>query len=288
MMKRLFNWLSSFFTTAAPLQRYRSYQQVFDAVWTHFIVKGNPASLNAQGRCCFSGTGCAIGCLIDDKALCKEMDFHNGAIQYKLTKGSGDFIPRLYAMFTFLGKEDDANGISFLESLQSAHDVNSSYGPKHFHRNLRRSLAKVAKEQKLDIPLYKYKDLQDVFDTVWNWFIRLSNPPGAGGETGCFYAKQCAVGCLIDDPKLREWMDSGGFTMSMYVEGNIKVSLNRMKLDTIFANVAIKDLLELQARHDRAVSYARSEAGIDVFKFKNEFNASLKEFQDNRQLKDPA
>jgi hypothetical protein len=45
-------------------------QEIFDRVWTHFVVEGNPRSLGNDGACKYrssNGAKCAVGVLIPDE-----------------------------------------------------------------------------------------------------------------------------------------------------------------------------------------------------------------------------
>lgn len=44
---------------------YKSNQEIINKIYKHFIMDKNPRCINQCGSCCYSGTGCAIGCLLE-------------------------------------------------------------------------------------------------------------------------------------------------------------------------------------------------------------------------------
>lgn len=58
-------------------------QEIFDRVWDHFVVQGNPRSVSDDGEDCRyrgrNGTRCAVGIFIDDADYDERMDALGGA-----------------------------------------------------------------------------------------------------------------------------------------------------------------------------------------------------------------
>jgi hypothetical protein len=110
-------------------------QEIFDRVWTHFVVEGNPRSMNNYGACVYrglNGARCAVGVLIPDAEYRDDFEgFNAGA----LIRGD-DCPPSLVPM---------REHADLLDALQIAHDgaCNGDVDPR---------LRIVANEHSLTIP----------------------------------------------------------------------------------------------------------------------------------------
>lgn len=117
-------------------------QEVFDRVWNHFVVEGNPLSISRdiEGSCLYrgpDGTKCAVGLLIPDELYSPDMEGNSvcGLID--------DFANKSLAKVLDVENKDD---ISFLARLQSAHDLADDVDP------IEDRLRDVAERCKLSIP----------------------------------------------------------------------------------------------------------------------------------------
>lgn len=142
------------------MRTYPTRQAVFDAVWDNFVVKKNPKSSGPnRPSCLYSGTGCAIGCLIDDKDLCKKMD------KPDTTDGSGtairtyivdpNFTAQLCLYFPFLLNASNtliSKEVDFLAAIQDAHDDSGCVVANEFHQGVEFALEEIATEYQLTVP----------------------------------------------------------------------------------------------------------------------------------------
>lgn len=124
-------------------------QEMFDKVWQHFVVEGNPPAVDGEGlRCMYrtdDGRRCAFGVLLPDEL-------------YKIAM-EGKSPAYLVREYPELGR---ALGISvetageFILWLQSAHDDAAAVPRKPnvitFRVDIERRLRRVAAEFKLQVP----------------------------------------------------------------------------------------------------------------------------------------
>jgi hypothetical protein len=86
-------------------------QEIFDRVWTHFVVEGNPRSINDCG-CAYRGHGgakCAVGVLIPDEEYAPSFE----GLSVESFFINPDCPPSIAAMKEHVG---------LLGALQGAHD----------------------------------------------------------------------------------------------------------------------------------------------------------------------
>jgi hypothetical protein len=87
-------------------------QEIFDRVWTHFVVEWNPRSMDEDGDCVYrgpDGARCAVGVFIPDAEY--RDDFEGDDIEALLRRD--DCPPSLVAMLEHR---------KLLDELQAAHD----------------------------------------------------------------------------------------------------------------------------------------------------------------------
>ena len=89
-------------------------QTILDLVWNHFVTNKNPRSFDFEKGCQYSGTGCAVGCLLP-KDVCQNWDSFVGPTS----------IRNIAVTFTdsyrkYFGESEDT--LEFLRKLQSIHD----------------------------------------------------------------------------------------------------------------------------------------------------------------------
>lgn len=87
-------------------------QQVFDKIYTHFIIEGNPRSITIEGECRFrgkNGTKCAIGLFIPDEVYEEKME----------TLGIASLFQNYPTMEDILGDLSEFE----LSTLQKYHDM---------------------------------------------------------------------------------------------------------------------------------------------------------------------
>ena len=117
-------------------------QEIFDHIWQHFIVEGNPKSekdfTGGKKFCIYAGTGCAVGCMLtlEDAEVCDgthdELDCGNDIISIQR-----------YRDEIYNGYFNGAS-INLLDELQYAHD--------NFFGNFEKELIHVAKKYNLKVP----------------------------------------------------------------------------------------------------------------------------------------
>lgn len=154
----MIKWIKAWWRTRKH-RKYNSLQEVFNGVWQHFVVEKQPQSIKIRPdgtpKCLYGSCGCAIGCLIDDKALCEKLD-HPGTI--------GDdgvdvftvfrrFREPLEQIFLYVPKAKDRHvEIHTLRMLQGIHDNYCDWPPSNFTEYMREALTKFARTYKLEIP----------------------------------------------------------------------------------------------------------------------------------------
>lgn len=97
-------------------------QEVFDKVWDHFVVKGNPLSYDDSSGICYyekypDGPRCAIGLFVPDDVI---VHLRHGTVGGVSMKSSAQ------ELFTEFSAESMGLGlvdVVFLEDLQAAHDT---------------------------------------------------------------------------------------------------------------------------------------------------------------------
>jgi hypothetical protein len=112
-------------------------QEIFDRVWTHFVVEGNPRSMDEDGDCVYrgpEGQKCAVGIFIPDTEYRSGIE---GSDAKALLSGS-DCPPSLVPM---------REHADLLDDLQIAHD-----GACNGNGDVDPRLRIVANEHSLTIP----------------------------------------------------------------------------------------------------------------------------------------
>ena len=90
-------------------------QQIIDKVWTHFVVNKNPRCINPTTRTCsYSGTGCAVGCLIPRRTA----RLWDNIEDSQISNISGE-LHRSYSHFF----DNTAHTLDLLAQLQQVHDT---------------------------------------------------------------------------------------------------------------------------------------------------------------------
>lgn len=126
-------------------------QTMFNRVWNHFIVRGNPRSVDPDlaNECLYrgpNGAKCAAGLFISDKRYDPEIEkapISDHEMKVYLSRGA-------------------AKQVVFLRELQEAHDnINGSHEPKKAMEEFESSLRKLAKEHNLTLPTAKPKKRKD-------------------------------------------------------------------------------------------------------------------------------
>lgn len=129
---------------------YNTLQQVFDGIWRHFVTLKNPQSIVNKDsalqpfECLYSGSGCAIGCLIPDKDVCKDWD---------IVSGNGTGIKEIF----YLKPESydlffTTNLLTHLSELQNIHDIYTG-DKESFTSYMEVELTKFAQENNLTLPV---------------------------------------------------------------------------------------------------------------------------------------
>lgn len=99
-------------------------QQVFDKVWDHFVTKGKPLSVNAEGSCFYrgpKGERCAFGVLIPNRLYDPSMDAYGGVRASSLLREYPNVAEYLGAEVSDI-YEEATDDMQFLDDLQAAHD----------------------------------------------------------------------------------------------------------------------------------------------------------------------
>lgn len=112
-------------------------QEMFDIVYTRFIIEGHPPASNAHGGCAYNikGRRCAIGLFIS-KETAEEWDNHGGIVEVSEYLGAD-----LFETFGF-------PSVDFLDMLQGLHDMMDS----HSHEDNVERFAAFAKDYNLKVP----------------------------------------------------------------------------------------------------------------------------------------
>lgn len=120
---------------------YKNNQEILNKVYQHFIVEKNPKSTNSNGGCCYNGTGCAVGCLLDpiDREL------------FETSAGNGLILSICQHNPEMFLKSFRKDQLSFLVDLQNAHD--STPSDKLFHEILLKELIDLAAQYSLKVPV---------------------------------------------------------------------------------------------------------------------------------------
>ena len=130
---------SGFFNKTPP----RSNQDMFNRVWTHFVIDGRPRCVVRENFCAYRAVldgedqGCAIGCVLPDKLAKKAGQFELSSIT-SIFRKNGKSAESIQSWFRNVNFE-------LLVSLQHAHDNSSS-------TTISNHLKRVAHKFKLKIP----------------------------------------------------------------------------------------------------------------------------------------
>lgn len=98
---------------------YETNQKIFDKVWQHFIVENNPRAYNPEtDKCTYysESGGCAIGCLIEDDNVKKDLDSAYASSIQSVRRICAEIFDKI------IYNRIDSN---FLGDLQYAHDNHS-------------------------------------------------------------------------------------------------------------------------------------------------------------------
>lgn len=89
-------------------------EQILRHLYQHFVVEGNPRCTDDENWCCYSLTGCAVGCLLtaEDADL---IERNEGGVRVADVRR---YFPDLYAAY-FDGSDET---LELLRRLQNAHD----------------------------------------------------------------------------------------------------------------------------------------------------------------------
>lgn len=133
-------------------------QEMFDKVWDHFIVQGNPPGYDAEGEnCIYSGPPCAVGCLMSPEAR-KRLEGYVGAVYSVYTDDRpaleeivGYKLPDIGSVY----RADDERiplEVRFLDAIQVGHDANACDPLDTFRAKFQQSLTHIARDWKLTLP----------------------------------------------------------------------------------------------------------------------------------------
>lgn len=115
------------------MRTYNTLQEVFDGIWDHFITKGKPVGRRPDGICIFADTGCAVGCLIDNKELCAKMDGSFSGIAGYFHHPHNELSAPLADIF--IGIKTLAYKVEDLAMLQAFHDISCISGNNQMSDN---------------------------------------------------------------------------------------------------------------------------------------------------------
>jgi len=118
-------------------------QEIFDAVWRHFVVENRPRSYSDRryAPCAYrgrDGARCAVGIFIPDESYRPTMDSEHQDTGVRVLLEKGEF-HHDSALEEFI-----ANHVGFLVKLQKAHD--------RPNMPIAVSLRDVAREERLEVP----------------------------------------------------------------------------------------------------------------------------------------
>lgn len=103
------------------MPRYNDRQEILNKVYNHFVIQKNPRCVRPTSRsrinaCCYSGTGCAIGCLLDhkDRSEWDSLGIYFSSITFNT------YTP--YQILEKISEYFNLEDYDFLRSLQRVHD----------------------------------------------------------------------------------------------------------------------------------------------------------------------
>jgi hypothetical protein len=127
------------------------HQTIFNHVWHHFVTAGNPPSIKSHDdyQCVYSGTGCAVGCLLPRRVANRWDTFEDTSITA--------IVDHHYRSFTkYFGTDESIE--YFLIDLQHIHDdyvrpyTKASNGFASFTDYMTAKLTDVAADYGLEVP----------------------------------------------------------------------------------------------------------------------------------------